>query len=218
MDSLFNSSFGLTTKQTPKLYITGPLRRESTDDRCQECGKRHDIIEWKRQQDLAARQMSIFSLVLSYGWIQIGVTRLQSRNAQFGSKSAIFLSRVTMEFDKWPWKTISHLLCYFKLCASFHSHWWIQTRVTVWKCSIRVKIGDFPVPPWKLTDDLEKQKGYFYAASNFVMCMHHFIAISEFKLELQSGNAQFESNRRFFFTCVTLKFGGWPWKSIGRLS
>ena len=25
------------------------------------------------------------------------------------------------------------LLCYFKLCASFHSHWWIQTGVTVRK-------------------------------------------------------------------------------------
>ena len=23
------------------------------------------------------------------------------------------------------------LLCYFKLCAAFHSHWWIQTGVTV---------------------------------------------------------------------------------------
>ena len=25
------------------------------------------------------------------------------------------------------------ILCYFKLCASFHSHWWIQTGVTVRK-------------------------------------------------------------------------------------
>ena len=34
-------------------------------------------------------------------------------------------------------------LCEFKLCASFQSHRWIQTRVTVWKCSIRVKIDQF---------------------------------------------------------------------------
>ena len=35
------------------------------------------------------------------------------------------------------------LLCYFKLFVSFHSHWWIQTGVTVWKCLIWVKIDDF---------------------------------------------------------------------------
>ena len=35
------------------------------------------------------------------------------------------------------------LLCYFKLCASFHSHWWIQTGVTVRKRPIWVKFDDF---------------------------------------------------------------------------
>ena len=40
-------------------------------------------------------------------------------------------------------------------------------------------------------DDLEKTIGHlFYATSSFV---HHFVAIGEFKLELQSGNAQFGS-------------------------
>ena len=52
------------------------------------------------------------------------------------------------------------LLCYFKLCASFHSHWWIQTGVTVRKRLIWVKIDDFlAVSPCSLTDDLEKQTG-----------------------------------------------------------
>ena len=55
------------------------------------------------------------------------------------------------------------LLCYFKLCAAFRSHWWIQTGVTVRKCPIWVKIDDF-------------------------------------------------------FSRVTLKFNGWPSKTIGRLS
>ena len=122
---------------------------------------------------------------------------LLSRNAQFGSKSVIFLSRVTLKFDGWPWKTIGHLfyatlsfvrhfkpigelklklqsgnaqfgsnrwffqpcdleilrmtlennrapfLCYFKLCASFRSHWWIQTGVKVRKRPICVKLDDF---------------------------------------------------------------------------
>ena len=48
------------------------------------------------------------------------------------------------------------LLCYFKLCAAFHSHWWIETGVTVRKRPIWVKFGDFSAV-WNLTDDLEKQ-------------------------------------------------------------
>ena len=74
------------------------------------------------------------------------------------------------------------LLYYVKLCASFPSHPWIQTGVTVRKRTIWVKIGDFLSPvtlkfdgwPWKITGHI------FYAASSFV---HHFIAIIEFKLE-----------------------------------
>ena len=45
-----------------------------------------------------------------------------------------------------------------------------------------------------------------YATSSFV---HHFIAISEFKLELESGNAQFGS--KFLLNSVTLTFDLLPW-------
>ena len=45
--------------------------------------------------------------------------------------------RMTLQNNRAP------LLCYFKLCASFRTHWWIQTWVTVRKPSIRVKINDF---------------------------------------------------------------------------
>ena len=38
----------------------------------------------------------------------------------------------------------------------------------------------------------------FYATSSFV---HHFVAIVEFKLELQSGNAEFGSIRQSFYLC-----------------
>ena len=41
----------------------------------------------------------------------------------------------------------------------------------------------------------------FYTTSSFV---YHFISISEFKLELQSGNAQFGSNSTIFRAV-------WPW-------
>ena len=58
------------------------------------------------------------------------------------------------------WRTLKNkrvpLLCYVKFCASFQSHQWIQTGVTVRKRPIWVKIDDFfPVWPWNLTDNLE---------------------------------------------------------------
>ena len=34
------------------------------------------------------------------------------------------------------------LLYFIKLCTSFQTHWWIQTGVTVQKCSIWVKLGN----------------------------------------------------------------------------
>ena len=108
------------------------------------------------------------------------------------------------------------LLCYFKLCASFRSHWQIQRGVTVRKRPIWVKNQrffsrltlQFDRWPSKTTGHLS------YATSSFV---HHFVAIGKFKVELQSGNAQFGSKSTFFFSRVTLKFDGWLWKTIGHL-
>ena len=89
------------------------------------------------------------------------------------------------------------LPCYFKHCASFRSHWWIQTGLTVRKCLIWVKIDDFySRVTMKFYGWPAKTIGhFFYATSSFV---HHFVPIGEFKLELQSGNSQFGSNSMTF--------------------
>ena len=163
------------------------------------------------------------------------------RKHQIWVKIGDFLSRDTLQFVRWPWKTIGHivyatsslvhhfkaicdfkmelqsgnahlgqnwgffvpcdleiwrmtlkinrapLLCYFKRCASFHSHLGIQNGATVRKRQIWVKISvflscvtlKFDGWHWKTIERL------FYATSSFV---HHSIAIREFNLELQSGN------------------------------
>ena len=101
---------------------------------------------------------------------------------------------MTLKNDRAP------LLCYFKLPVSFHNHQWIQTKVTVQKRSIWVKIGDFLSRvtmkfeewPWKAIGHL------FYATSSF---MHHFVATGELKLKLQSGNAQFGSKSTILELC-----------------
>ena len=94
-------------------------------------------------------------------------------------------------------------LYYVKLCASFQIHRWIQTGVTVRKRPIWVKIKDFFSRmtlkfdrwPWKTIGHL------FYTTLSFV---HHFKAMGEIKLELQSGNGQFGSKSAIF--CPA-----WPW-------
>ena len=66
-----------------------------------------------------------------------------------------------------------------------------------------------PVWSWNLMDDLEEQYG---TSSSFV---HHFKSFGEFKLELQSRNNQVKIGD--ILSCVTLKFDGRPWKTIGHL-
>ena len=98
-----------------------------------------------------------------YHFIAISGFKLKLvRKCSIRVKIGDLLSRVTLKFDRWPWKTIARapLLCYFKLCASFRSHWWIQTGVTVQKHPIWSKSMIFlAVWPWNFMDDLEKQQG-----------------------------------------------------------
>ena len=69
--------------------------------------------------------------------------KLQSGNAQSGS-NWMFLEpcdleiwRMTLQNNRAP------LLCYFKLCAAFRTHWWIQSSITVQKRPIWVKFDNF---------------------------------------------------------------------------
>ena len=102
--------------------------------------------------------------------------------------------RMTLKNNRAP------LLCYFKLCAAFRTHWWIQTGVTVRKRPIWVKFDVFKSRVTLKFDGWpSKTIGHlFYATSSFV---HHFIAIGEFKLELQSGNPQSGSNSAISAPC-----------------
>ena len=109
---------------------------------------------------------------------------------------------ITMKNNRAP------LLCCFKLCASFHSHWCIQTKVTVLKRSIRAKIKNcLSRVTLKFDGWPRKIIGYhFYATSSLV---HHFVAIGELKLVLQSGNAKIGS--KWILWTV------WPWNLMNGL-
>ena len=92
----------------------------------------------------------------SHRWIQTGVTvrkrPIEVRNRWFSVPCDLEIWLMTLKNNRAP------LLCYFKLCASFHSHLWIQTGVTVRKHPLCKNRRFFlTVWPWNLTDDLEKQ-------------------------------------------------------------
>ena len=134
---------------------------------------------------------------------------------KIGFKSLIFGPRVTWKFDGWPRRTIL-ILYYVKPCAALQSHRWIQTGVTVWKRSIRVKIDIFvqcDLKIWQITLKNNRAPILYY-----VKLCASFQTISEFKLELHSGNVQLGVKiGDFFLSHVTLKFDGWPWKPIGHI-
>ena len=112
----------------------------------------------------------------SYRWIQTGVT---VRKHSIRVKISNFLSRVTLNFDGWPWKIVGHLFySTSKLCAAFHSHLWIQTWVTVRKRQIWFKIGNFcQAWPWNLTDDLEKDRVPLLSSIKLCASFHRHIWI-----------------------------------------
>ena len=118
-------------------------------------------------------------------------------NLRFFSPCDLEIWRMTQKNNRAP------LLCYFKLFASFCSHWRIQTGVRVRKSLIWVNIDAFfSLVTLKFGGWPSKTIGHlFYATSSFVQ---HFVAIGEFKLELQSGNAQSGSNSMLFRAV-------WPW-------
>ena len=83
---------------------------------------------------------------------------LQSGNAQFVSKSTIFLSCVTLKFDRWLWKTIGHIYA----ASSLMGHFIAISEFKLELKSVNTHFGSksmifCPVWPWNLTDDLENQ-------------------------------------------------------------
>ena len=129
---------------------------------------------------------------------------------------------IPCDLEIW-WMTLENnrapLLYYIKLCASI-SEFKLKLQSAnaqlgsksaiffpVWPSNSRVTFK-FDIWPWITIGHL------FYTTSSFV---HHFKAMGEFKLELQSINAQFGSKSAIFLSCVTLKFDRWPWKTIGQL-
>ena len=148
--------------------------------------------------------LSIIKLYASFHhhmWIQIGVT--------VRKWLSWVVTSVTLTFHLWPWTFAWTLL--WSLVTTPENfmmiRWWehSQKGVTDRRTDGRTDgqtDGQTENTICRAAWSQLKTKGHlFYATSSFV---HHFVAIGDFKLELQSGNAQFGSN-------LTIFRAVWPW-------
>ena len=164
-----------------------------------------------------------------WNWIYSQETLNSGQNRWFFVLCDLEIWWMTLENNRAP------LLYYTKLCASFQIHLWIQIGVKspetlnlgqnwrffvpcdleIWRMTLnKANLRDFiattglVISNWiqivnfsaRVTVKFDgwpcKTIGHlFYATSSFV---HHFLPIGEFKLELQSGNAQFGSKSTIF--------------------
>ena len=139
-------------------------------------------------------------------WIQTGVT---VRRRSIWVKIGNFLSRMTLKFDGWPWKTIGHL---FYTTLSFVQH---LKAIGTFKLQLLSGNAQFGEKIGDLKDDLEKQ----YGTSSILRQALCVISNPSGKPTLNYSPETLNSGQNWYFLSrVTLKFDGWPWKTIGHLS
>ena len=132
------------------------------------------------------------------------------QNRQFFVPCDLEIWWINLENNRAP------LPCCFKLCASFHSHQWIQTGVTVRKRSIPVKIGNFfvlcDIEIWRMT--LKNYRAPLLCWIKLCASFHSHqwiqprVTVRKHPIWLKIDG---------FLSRVTLKFDGWPWKTIGHI-
>ena len=125
---------------------------------------------------------------------------LEFGNAQFGSKSA----SVTLKFSGWPWETIGHL--------SYANSSFVHHFIAISEFKLELESGNaqfgsksaifWPLWPWNLRDDLEQGK-----SEGFESCDRPIVRKRPIWVKIGDVLSR-----------VTLKFDGWPWKTIGHLS
>ena len=99
-----------------------------------------DVWPWKTIEHLFYATSSFVHHFVAIGDFKLEIqseTPNLGQTRRFLEPCNIQIWQMTLKNNKAP------LLCYFKLCAAFHSHWWIQTGVTVRKRPIWVKFDDF---------------------------------------------------------------------------
>ena len=154
-----------------------------------------------------------------------------------------FFSRVTSKFDVWPWKTTGHL---FYATSSFVHHFIAIGEFKLELKSGNAQSGSnstifSAVWPWNLADDLEQGKSEGFDSCDLPGNLAQILSKSSIFQPVWPWNLMHDLKQgksEGFQSChqpiirkrpiwvkigdvlyrVTLKFDGWPWKTIGHLS
>ena len=164
------------------------------------CGLEIWWMTLKNNRALFLYYVKHFASVQSHRGIQIGVTvwkrSIQVKIGDFFVPCEIW--RMTLKYIKAP------LLCYFNLCASFYSHQWIQTGVTVQKHPTWFKISNFSVPY-----DLEIWQMTLKNNRTHLLCYFKHCASFHIHIWIQTGVTVCKWLN--WFWPLTLTFHLWPW-------
>ena len=146
-------------------------------------------------------------------WCQTWVT-VWKRSIRF--KIGNFLSRVTLKFDGWPWKTTGHL---FLTTLSFVQHFkaiaysnWSHSPETLNSGQNWRFVVPCDIEYWRMT-----------LKNNRVPLLYYVKLCASFQIHRWSQIWVIVRKRSiwviigYFLSRVTLKFNGWPWKTIGHL-
>ena len=112
-------------------------------DSCHRVTFKFDEWSWKTVGHLFFTTSSFvhhFKAIGESNWSYSPETLNSGQNRLFFVPRDLEISQMTLKNYGAP------VLFYIKVSASFQSHGWTYTGVTVWKRSIRIKIGDFFVP------------------------------------------------------------------------
>ena len=120
--------------------VRKPLIWVKIDDFFSRVTLKFDVWPWKTTGHLFFDISSFvchFVAIVNSNWSYSPETPNLGQIRRFLEPYDLEIWRMTVQNNR------ASLVCYFKLCASFHSHWWIQTAVTVQKRPIWVKFDAF---------------------------------------------------------------------------
>ena len=183
------------------------------------------IWPWNLMDDLKKQKKTKRAPLLHYvklcalfqihRWIQIAVT---VRKSSIRVKIGEFLSRVTLTFDRWPWRTIEHLFYTtpssvhnFKAMGEFklelrsgNTQFWSKSVIFLVPCDLEI---------WWMTLKNNRAHLLFYIKPCASLQSHQWIETwgTVWKRSIRVKISDFLSP-------MTLKFNGRPWKTIGYLS
>ena len=120
---------------------------------------------------------------------------------------------MTLKFDRWPWKIIGHL---FNTTSSFVCHFkairWYKLELQSGNTQFGSKSATFDLEIWWMT--LKNNRATLLchiklcASFQSYQWIQTWVTVRKHSIQVKIRN---------FLSRVTLKFDGWPWKTIGHL-